>query len=122
VCHVHNASDAPIYEVELPPPTRGGDAPGTEYFGLGSIVHRRAPQGWLASYIGSEPIEIEILDCPDGSGAAMNEACLYAPICVLLASGYECRDLVGGVDDERACLADRVEDDCSALIPLSHFG
>jgi hypothetical protein len=63
--HVHNSSDMPIYEAELPLPTRGGDEPQTEFIGLvppGQTVRRRAPQDWLATYVGPEPIEIEFLD------------------------------------------------------------
>lgn len=63
--HVHNSSDMPIYEVELPLPTRGDDEPETEFIGLvppGQTVRRQAPRDWLASYVGPEPIEIEFLD------------------------------------------------------------
>ena len=63
--HVHNSSDMPIYEVELPLPTRGDDEPETEFIGLvppGQTVRRQAPHDWLASYVGPEPIEIEFLD------------------------------------------------------------
>ena len=63
--HVHNSSDMPIYEVELPLPTRGDDEPETEFIGLvppGQTIRRLAPHDWLASYVGPEPIEIEFLD------------------------------------------------------------
>ena len=63
--HVHNSSDMPIYEVELPLPTRGDDEPETEFIGLvppGQTIRRQAPRDWLASYVGPEPIEIEFLD------------------------------------------------------------
>ena len=63
--HVHNSSDMPIYEVELPLPTRADDEPETEFIGLvppGQTIQRRAPHDWLASYVGPEPIEIEFLD------------------------------------------------------------
>ena len=63
--HVHNASEMPIYEVELPLPTRGDDEPQTEFVGLvppGQTIRRVAPRDWLTSYVGPEPIEIEFLD------------------------------------------------------------
>lgn len=63
--HIHNSSDMPIYEVELPLPTRGDAEPDTEFVGLvppGQTVRRTAPQDWRASYVGPEPIEIEFLD------------------------------------------------------------
>jgi hypothetical protein len=63
--HVHNSSDMPIYEVELPLPTRGEDEPETEFIGLvppGQTIRRLAPHDWLASYVGPEPIEIEFFD------------------------------------------------------------
>ncbi len=66
--HVHNASDMPIYEVDLPLPTRGDDEPETEFIGLvppGQTIRRSAPRDWLTSYVGPEPIVIEFLD---GSG------------------------------------------------------
>ena len=59
--HVHNASDMPIYEVDLPLPTRGDDEPDTEFIGLvppGQTVRRPAPRDWLTSYVGPEPIVI----------------------------------------------------------------
>lgn len=63
--HVHNSSEMPIYEVELPLPTRGNAEPDTEFIGLvppGQTVRRMAPQHWRTSYVGPEPIEIEFLD------------------------------------------------------------
>ena len=63
--HVHNSSDMPIYEVELPLPARADDEPETEFIGLvppGQTIRRPAPHEWLASYVGPEPIEIEFLD------------------------------------------------------------
>ena len=63
--HVHNSSDMPIYEVELPLPAPAGHEPETEFVGLvppGQTVRRAAPQAWLTSYAGPEPIEIEFLD------------------------------------------------------------
>ncbi len=63
--HIHNASDMPIYEVELPSPEPDkGDQPG-EFIGLvppGQTVRRPAPTEWMRSYIEPEPIEIEFLD------------------------------------------------------------
>ncbi|MET7393525.1 hypothetical protein ABZS66_08535 [Dactylosporangium sp. NPDC005572] len=59
--HIHNASDMPIYEVELPMP-EGGDA---EFVGLvppGQTIRRPAPASWLRSYVDPEPVEIEFLD------------------------------------------------------------
>nr|BFE65910.1 hypothetical protein GCM10020063_104360 [Dactylosporangium thailandense] len=59
--HIHNASQMPIYEVELPMP-EGGDA---EFVGLvppGQTVRRLAPASWLRSYVDPEPVEIEFLD------------------------------------------------------------
>jgi hypothetical protein len=63
--HVHNASEMPIYEVELPLPAPAGEEPGTEFIGLvppGQTIRRPAPREWLTSYSGPEPIEIEFLD------------------------------------------------------------
>jgi hypothetical protein len=63
--HVHNSSDTPIYEVELPLPTPAGEEPEIAFIGLvppGQTVRRQAPQDWLASYAGPEPIEIEFID------------------------------------------------------------
>jgi hypothetical protein len=63
--HVHNSSDMPIYEVDLPLPTRDDDEQQTEFIGLvppGQTIRRLAPRDWLASYVGPEPIEIEFLD------------------------------------------------------------
>lgn len=63
--HVHNASDMPIYEVELPLPTRSGEESDTEFIGLvppGQTVRHAAPQDWLSSYAGPEPIIVEFLD------------------------------------------------------------
>jgi hypothetical protein len=63
--HVHNASDMPIYEAELPLPTRGADEQITEFVGLvppGQTVRRAAPRDWMTSYAGPEPIIIEFLD------------------------------------------------------------
>jgi hypothetical protein len=63
--HVHNSSDMPIYEVELPLPTRGNDEPDTEFIGLvppGQTVRRPTPRDWLTSYAGPEPTVIEFLD------------------------------------------------------------
>ncbi|GAB1690798.1 hypothetical protein [Krasilnikovia sp. M28-CT-15] len=63
--HIHNASDMPIYEVELPMPTRDGEEPGSEFVGLvppGRTVQRAAPQDWLRTYVEPEPVEIEFLD------------------------------------------------------------
>ncbi|MBR7836968.1 hypothetical protein KDL01_27070 [Actinospica durhamensis] len=63
--HVHNASDTPIYEVELPLPTRDGSEPDAEFIGLvppGQTVRRPAPRDWLSTYVGAEPVVIEFLD------------------------------------------------------------
>jgi hypothetical protein len=63
--HVHNASDMPIYEVELPLPAPAGEEPTTEFIGLvppGQTIRRPAPREWLGSYVEPEPIEIEFLD------------------------------------------------------------
>ncbi len=63
--HVHNASDMPIYEVELPLPAPDGAESGTEFIGLvppGQMIRRPAPREWLRSYTEPEPVEIEFLD------------------------------------------------------------
>jgi hypothetical protein len=63
--HVHNASDMPIYEVELPLPARDDEDQSTEFVGLvppGQTVRRPAPNDWLRSYADPEPIQIEFLD------------------------------------------------------------
>ena len=62
--HVHNASDMPIYEVELPLPSPDG-AEATEFVGLvppGQTIRRPAPADWLRSYVDPEPIQIEFQD------------------------------------------------------------
>jgi hypothetical protein len=62
---VHNASDMPIYEVELPLPAREDEEVGSEFVGLvppGRTVERRAPQQWLRTYVEPEPVQIEFLD------------------------------------------------------------
>lgn len=63
--HVHNASDMPIYEVELPLPAHPGEESHTEFIGLvppSQTVRRPAPRDWLRSYVEPEPVEIEFLD------------------------------------------------------------
>ena len=63
--HIHNASAMPIYEVELPLPAPGNEAPAAEFVGLvppGQTVRRPAPPEWLRSYVEPEPIQIEFLD------------------------------------------------------------
>lgn len=63
--HVHNASDMPIYEVELPLPAPAGEESRTEFIGLvppSQTVRRPAPREWLRSYGEPEPMEIEFLD------------------------------------------------------------
>ncbi|MBT8226367.1 MAG: hypothetical protein HKP61_01975 [Dactylosporangium sp.] len=63
--HIHNASDMPIYEVELPLPARFGEDQTTEFIGLvppGQTVRRPAPGEWLRSYVDPEPVQIEFLD------------------------------------------------------------
>jgi hypothetical protein len=63
--HVHNASDMPIYEVELPLPAPPGQESHTEFIGLvppSQTIRRPAPREWLRSYVEPEPVEIEFLD------------------------------------------------------------
>lgn len=63
--HIHNASDMPIYEVELPLPGLSQDEPAEEFIGLvppGQTIRRLAPAGWRRSYIEPEPVQIEFLD------------------------------------------------------------
>lgn len=62
--HIHNASDMPIYEVELPLPSPDGQE-ATEFVGLvppGQTIRRPAPPDWLRSYVDPEPIQIEFQD------------------------------------------------------------
>ena len=62
--HIHNASDMPIYEVELPLPGPDGTEV-TEFVGLvppGQTIRRSAPADWLRSYVDPEPIQIEFQD------------------------------------------------------------
>lgn len=62
--HIHNASDMPIYEVELPLPSPDGTE-ATEFVGLvppGQTIRRPAPADWLRSYVDPEPIQIEFQD------------------------------------------------------------
>jgi hypothetical protein len=63
--HIHNASDMPIYEVELPLPAPVQQEPTEEFIGLvppGQTIRRTAPAEWQRSYIEPEPIQIEFLD------------------------------------------------------------
>ncbi|GAA4953374.1 hypothetical protein [Actinoplanes utahensis] len=63
--HIHNASDMPIYEVELPLPARGGEESHSEFVGLvppGRTIQRPAPAEWLRTYVEPEPVQIEFLD------------------------------------------------------------
>jgi hypothetical protein len=63
--HIHNASDMPIYEVELPLPAREGEQESSEFIGLvppGQTVQRSAPTDWLRTYVEPEPVQIEFLD------------------------------------------------------------
>lgn len=63
--HIHNASDMPIYEVELPLPTRSKEESTSEFIGLvppGQTIRRPAPADWLRSYVEPEPVQIEFLD------------------------------------------------------------
>lgn len=63
--HIHNASDMPIYEVELPLPAPSQKEPTSEFVGLvppGQTIRRPAPAEWLRSYIEPEPVQIEFLD------------------------------------------------------------
>lgn len=63
--HVHNASDMPIYDVELPLPVPSGEPPVAEFVGLvppGQTVLRPAPTEWLRSYTEPEPVQVEFLD------------------------------------------------------------
>jgi len=62
--HIHNASDMPIYEVEIPLHTTAHEEQ-TEFVGLvppGQTVRRPAPPQWLRSYVDPEPVQIEFLD------------------------------------------------------------
>jgi hypothetical protein len=63
--HIHNASDMPIYDVELPLPTRTEEEFAAEFVGLvppGQTIRRAAPAEWLRSYVEPEPVQIEFLD------------------------------------------------------------
>jgi hypothetical protein len=63
--HIHNASDMPIYEVELPLPTPTQGEVTSEFVGLvppGRTIRRTAPADWLRSYVEPEPVQIEFLD------------------------------------------------------------
>ena len=65
--HVHNASDMPIYEVELPLPGPDGRAAeaDAEFIGLvppGQTIRRPAPKDWSRTYVQPEPVEIEFTD------------------------------------------------------------
>lgn len=62
--HIHNASDMPIYEVELPLPGQN-DGQDAEFIGLvppGQTIRRPAPADWLRSFAEPEPVQIEFLD------------------------------------------------------------
>jgi len=63
--HIHNASDMPIYDVELPLPVPVGEEARTEFVGLvppGQTIRRPAPHEWMRSYAEPEPVQIEFLD------------------------------------------------------------
>jgi hypothetical protein len=63
--HIHNASAMPIYEVELPLPSRGDEDAGSEFVGLvppGQTIQRSAPADWRRTYVEPEPVQIEFLD------------------------------------------------------------
>jgi hypothetical protein len=63
--HIHNASEMPIYDVELPQPGPTGDGQATEFIGLvppGQTIRRPASADWHRSYVEPEPIPIEFLD------------------------------------------------------------
>jgi hypothetical protein len=63
--HIHNASDMPIFDVELPMPTLPDKQPVAEFVGLvppGQTIRRPAPPEWLRSYDEPEPVQIEFLD------------------------------------------------------------
>ncbi|NMO50929.1 TCR/Tet family MFS transporter [Actinoplanes sp. TBRC 11911] len=63
--HIHNASAMPIYEVELPLPSRGDEDAGSEFVGLvppGQTIQRPAPADWRRTYVEPEPVQIEFLD------------------------------------------------------------
>jgi hypothetical protein len=63
--HIHNASEMPIYEVELPLPVRPAEEPAEEFVGLvppGQTTRRPAPAEWQRSYVEPEPVPIEFLD------------------------------------------------------------
>jgi hypothetical protein len=62
--HIHNASDMPIYDVELP--LAGSDTEAqAEFVGLvppGQTIRKPAPPEWLRTYVEPEPVQIEFLD------------------------------------------------------------
>ena len=63
--HIHNASQMPIYEVELPQPVPSQPEPAEEFIGLvppGQTVRRAAPAEWQRTYVEPEPVQIEFLD------------------------------------------------------------
>ena len=62
--HIHNASDMPIYDVELPLPSKDGDEH-SEFVGLvppGQTIRRPAPSDWVKTYVEPEPVQVEFLD------------------------------------------------------------
>ena len=57
--HVHNASDMPIYEVELPMPDGEGEGRDVEFIGLvppGQTIRRPAPAAWLRRALAVPPV------------------------------------------------------------------
>ena len=63
--HIHNASDMPIYEVELPLSGPDTDDGAAEFVGLvppGQTIRRAAPTEWRRTYVEPEPVQIEFLD------------------------------------------------------------
>ena len=63
--HIHNASDMPIYEVELPLTGPDSEEGAAEFVGLvppGQTIRRPAPAAWKRTYVEPEPVQIEFLD------------------------------------------------------------
>jgi hypothetical protein len=79
--HIHNASDMPIYEVELPLPSPD-DEETTEFVGLvppGQTIRRPAPSDWIRSYVDPEPVQIEFQDSAGRRWARDEQGTLRSP-------------------------------------------
>lgn len=124
--HIHNASDMPIYDVELPLPTPADDGAATEFVGLvppGQTIRRPAPAVWLRTYVEPEPVQIEFLDsAPAAAGPVTNKA--PSPTLIETATNLvveDCADGPHGECDGRARLTDGLRDYAARAVPREYL-